>query len=246
MNACLGESRARGISNGNLFAFVLCAFIGLAGWGIIWLLTGFWETRQALVEELSKRAQSPLTTTGAMEETNPVQNPTLRETFAEMLRPNPEVEKQCRVMDERRRIARIRSSPVYRELKEWIAFARKANQETREKLDEENQQAIIRVLETKGNKKNREKITPLEALSQSGKASPPDSILEKLRYEVELGICSKRAVLKERFRTYSEFGKKDWLIFDHEVDELMDRLLEEIKTPYESNITDVIQVFMKN
>src|SRR6516225_2264072 len=256
---CLGRYQ---ISRGSTCSLLVCVFIVMAGWGIMRLSAGFWQTRRSQQEKIwvDEKVAAATKCVAAREyvkaaaildkvpsggkdtyqgkvrevyqKLNEARAAEMDEQFrnsveqAEILNHKQEKDRERRAGERR---AQIPSAPVYRELMEFVVFACKKNKTTRERLDREDQELLIRFLEAKGNKNQGQS---LESNVQAQGTDAPESLLEKFQEEMELLVSNKRAVMKERFRTNPEFSREDWPIFDKQVDQILDGLLEEIKEPF--------------
>ena len=117
-----------------------------------------------------------------------------------------------------RRVARIGATPIVRELAEFVALTEKRLGERETSTDD--QQLLAHALEEL-DVTDREEQTKL---LQDGKTQ------DETRDSIEEKISRERANVKERFRSYKDFDQIDWAIFDHAVDQELDRLLEEVKS----------------
>jgi hypothetical protein len=189
---------------------------------------------------------------GTLAELERVGNPSLRALYQETLRRNlaraqslrreirerQEQERLARAEAERRRAqqerarrdAKVRGTPVYRELTDFIARARKKDQDQRRALEGHEKKLLeASAFLLNGNK-------------QAANAAVLSNNLDRLRREQELEensirrwketieeqISKTRASIKERIRTYRGFDAADWAAFDQIVDWDLDGLWKEI------------------
>jgi hypothetical protein len=189
---------------------------------------------------------------GTLAELDRVSNQSLRALYEQTLRRNlartqslrreirqrQEQERLARAEAERRRAqeerarraAKVRSTPVYRELTDFIARARKKDQDQR------------RALEVYEKKLLEASAFLLNGNNQGANAAVLSNNLDRLRREQELEensirrwketieeqISKTRASVKERIRTYRGFDAADWVAFDQIVDRNLDGLWKEI------------------
>jgi hypothetical protein len=123
-----------------------------------------------------------------------------------------------RAREEReRREARIRSTPVFRELTDFTALTRQSHAQPEATLHERTlRRYLFRVLRINDRKEQRALLEE-PADRQEGKTP----LAEK--------ISIKRANFKERFRSYQGFDPTDWQLFDRAVDQALDQLLADVQ-----------------
>jgi len=116
-----------------------------------------------------------------------------------------------------RRMARIRGTPVFRELTEFVALVEKQHRGRETSADDrELLNAALAELEVT-DPRERDKLVQDEGAGQ------------QVQDRMEERISQKRANVKERFRSYQDFDRADRQLFDRAVDEALDRLLVAIR-----------------
>jgi hypothetical protein len=139
-----------------------------------------------------------------------------------------------KVQDER--IVRMQTTPVFRELQEFVALVRKQDKRNREVLAKEDRETVASLLQAqKVGKRTRAGVIP-DALRQRPDDNEAAMLAARWKDSLEEAISVKRANFKERFRAYQEFEKADWEPFDCLVDKELDQLVDAIHKPFEDDV----------
>ena len=126
---------------------------------------------------------------------------------------------------QRRREARLRATPVFAELTQFVAAARDQHHErqARRQEDERLLALLFRALRVKSPKQRAALWEELRE-RQAG------------RDTLEADVARARPTLKERFWAYKGFDDADRQAFDQAVDALLDSLLKEIQEPRRGSV----------
>ena len=134
------------------------------------------------------------------------------------------------------RLAHIRTTPVYRELTEYLALVRKQHRAFRSSTPDEDRRLLAALLAGSGKLNAQEQARLLAELKQRMAAPKSHENFGQWKDGVETAVSAKRAQFKERFHAYPEFAKADWELFDLLVDRELDRLLVEVRQPFEDDL----------
>ncbi len=143
------------------------------------------------------------------------------------------------------RLARIRTTPVYRELTEYLALVRKQHRAFRSTTPEEDRRLLAALLAGPGKRDAPEQARLLADLKQRLAAPKSRQDFGQWKDGVETAVSQRRARFKERFRTYPEFTKADWEVFEPLVDRELDRLLVEVRQPFEDDLALGLEALLK-
>jgi hypothetical protein len=226
-----------------------------------------------LLKQLPEEMLSTFSRTGELPQIGEVRRPWLREVYRRTLQSNlaPELERRAMVeaqrlaqaeaerraeeeaarrdseqrrqeaerakKDKEKRAARIRRTPVFRELTDFVALIRKHNQDYRSATDKANRRILEAVFQGP--------ITGRHALAKLPQHPVADKVFRQWQETALERASAKRANVKERFRTYPEFQKADWDLFDQLADLELDRLLEEIRQTPEDDIGEGLRVLLR-
>src|SRR5262249_14198711 len=192
---------------------------------------------KVLLKELSDEALAKLAPTDGLPDLNRVSHLGLRAIYHETLARNAryEVERraelqrqgeEARLADQRRRQAtqakrdaRIRATPVFRELSDFVERTRRTHKGQEPSAEEVRLQLyVVRQL------KIRDPIQKQQLFEET--PDQPDT-----RRQLQAQISRLRAAVKERFRglAYREFDQGDKEVFDQAVDRELDQLVSELK-----------------
>jgi hypothetical protein len=130
--------------------------------------------------------------------------------------------------DRARHLARLRATPVFRELTEAVTGIRKQLEEQHRFVQQDDDQLLATLLQGNGDKDPSEQLRIMKMLDERQQHQNRDECFKLWQESVAEKVSVKRAHIKERFRTYQEFGKADWPIFDALVDRELDQLVEEL------------------
>jgi hypothetical protein len=164
---------------------------------------------------LSDAALGTFAATGRLTDMPAFSNAKLSALFLETLRRQLPAEQQRRAEILGRRQARIGGTPIYREL---LDFVRLTRQDLQPKADDDSR--LVGLLLDELGVREADERKAISAQLRPNQQPAPQGIAAR--------ISSKRANLKERFRTYRDFDKVDWQIFDGAVDWYLDQLLTEL------------------
>jgi hypothetical protein len=134
------------------------------------------------------------------------------------------------------RLVRIRATPVYRELTEYLALVRKQHRAFRSTTPEEDRRLLAALLAGPGKLNAQEQALLLADLKQRLAAPKSRADFGQWRDGVETAVSARRAQFKERFHAYPEFTKADWGLFDPLIDRELDQLLVEVRQPFEDDL----------
>jgi hypothetical protein len=155
-------------------------------------------------------------------------------------------EEQKRKLEElAKRLERIHHTPVFREMTEFLALVHKQERAYRDECDKGGRHILDILFQKPGSEAGADSGKTLEEL-----IILPD-IDTKKQFDAWLAvteekISGKRAHYKERFRTYSDFDKGYWELFDQEVDKSLDQVLEEVRRPLEDNLAEGLRALIGN
>ncbi len=134
------------------------------------------------------------------------------------------------------RLARIRTTPVYRELTEYLALVRKQHRNFRQSTPEDDRRLLAALLTGPGQRTPEERARVLAELKQRLAVPRSHDHFDQWKDGVEAAVSSKRALFKERFHAYPVFTKTDWILFDSLVDKELDHLLVEVRQSVEDDL----------
>jgi hypothetical protein len=134
------------------------------------------------------------------------------------------------------RLARIRTTPLYRELTEYLALVRKQHQRFRHATPDDDRRLLTALLTGSGKLKPEERAGVLAELKQQLAAPKSNENFDEWRLGVEEAVSSKRALFKERFHAYPEFADEDRKLFDPLVDRELDQLLVEVRQSVDDDL----------
>lgn len=143
------------------------------------------------------------------------------------------------------RLARIRTTPVYRELTEYLALVRRQHRAFRSTTPEEDRRLLAALLAGPGKRDAQEQARLLADLKQRLAAPKSHEDFGQWKDGVETAVSARRAQFKERFRAYPEFTKADQNLFDPLVDRELDRLLVEVRQPFEDDLALGLEALLK-
>jgi len=207
-------------------------------WADLELATADDKARE-LLKELSDEGLAALATTGRLAEANRVSHLGLRVMYRETLARNGRYElerraelhrqgEKARLAEHRRRQetqakreGRIRATPVFRELSDFVERTRRTHKGPEPSAEELRLQLyVVRQL------KIRDPVQKQQLFEET--PDQPDT-----RRQLQAQISRLRAHVKERFRgpAYREFDSRDRELFDQAVDRELDQLLSELKLP---------------
>jgi hypothetical protein len=144
----------------------------------------------------------------------------------------------------RQQVARIGKTPVFRELEEFAAAIRKEQQEHQRQSQEQDKELLDALFQKAGKRDAGHKERVRKLLMQRNVSNIDANALRRWKDGVAKRISRKRAEVKERFRTYAEFGKADWPVFDREADQVLDQLANEIDRVHEDELGAGIQALL--
>jgi hypothetical protein len=168
---------------------------------------------RAHLSKLSDAALENLARRGALAEVHGISTPGVRAIYLDVLRRHLPAEVWRRQEAYAVREGRIRVTPVYRELWEFVARTRK--QYAAASTDGALFEYLFEELGVTNLEQQRKLFAELRAGQERGD-------------DLEAVISAKRANVKERFRTYREFDQTDVQVFDWLVDQMLDGLLKEL------------------
>jgi len=195
------------------------------------------EKAVALLRGLPDQALLRFGQDGTLPAIDGIHHPVVREMYRQRLRGQLACEQHRRVAaarlarekqlaearrvreEQEKRMARIQSAPVFRDLMEFVALMEKKHRDR--EADDDDPELLAIALEELGVTDPQEQ-SKLLGDRRSGQQAE-DRTVEQ--------ISRKRANVKERFRSYKDFDEADRELFDRAVDWVLDRLLEEIKAP---------------
>ncbi len=134
------------------------------------------------------------------------------------------------------RLARIRTTPVYRELTEYLALVRKQHRNFRQATPDDDRRLLAALLTGPGQRTPEERVRVLAELKQRLAVPRSYDHFDQWKDGVEAAVSSKRALFKERFHAYPGFTRADWDLFDPLVDKELDQLLVEVRQSVEDDL----------
>jgi hypothetical protein len=205
----------------------------------------------ALLKVISERAFNAFAKRGRLADLKLIGNDCLRTVYRETLRRNlpkaqavraadcrrreqerlarAAAQRQRRVQEQARRAARLCATPVYRELSEFIARARKQDKDHRTLLEDYDKKLVeASGFLLAGNQVNDPALQQELARVRREQAQEQKRIAG-WRDQLEELISRIRANVKERIRTYRGFDDADWKAFDQLADRQLDALWGTIK-----------------
>jgi hypothetical protein len=211
----------------------------------------------ALLQQLPEPALTAFVQNGRLAVLDRIQDPGLRGVYADTLRKNLPRAQQLRAeagargerarrareaarrRAEEQRLARLKQTPVYRELTEFVARTRNRDAANRRAMESFDKQLLDASALLLGNNagQNREAIKQrLAQVKQKQEQEQKD--IAGWTERVDEQVSRLRANVKERIRTYRGLDRDDWTTFDRLVDEQLDRLLKDVQKPYEEDLKD--------
>lgn len=145
-------------------------------------------------------------------------DPRARAHYRDTLHRHLPAEWQRREQAFARHLERVRSAPVFRELLEFVALTRRQHGGGRDTA-REDQRLLGYLFDEFGVTDPTQRHALANDLGGGRRAMAG----------IEEAISQKRANAKERFRTYPDFDRADWELFDRAVDWELDQLLAELR-----------------
>jgi hypothetical protein len=214
----------------------------------------------ALLRRLSEPALAAFAQTGRLGDIDLVSNNYLRSVYRQTLRrslPRAEAERtEARRRQEKERLARLeaeskrlaeeqarrearlRATPVYREVCEFIARARNRDRERRKLLDGCDKKLLEASAFLLVGNQDQGKAQDLRQDLERVKREQANEQRRFARWKDDLedGISRIRANVKERIRNYKGIEAADWQVFDHIVDAELDGLWKDIQKGDEDHL----------
>jgi hypothetical protein len=161
------------------------------------------------------------------------------QTLRQEIRRRQEQERLARAEAERKRVleekarrdAKVRATPVYRELSDFIARARKKDQQNRKTLEGYEKKLLeASAFLLAGNNQGKKAAAGNVNLAWVQREQErEEQNIRQWKEKVEEQISQTRAGMKERIRIYPGFDAADWAAFDQVVDRELDGLWKEIQ-----------------
>lgn len=144
------------------------------------------------------------------------------------------------------RDARIRQTPVYQELREFVIRTGQRVRERRQTIEGDQRKFLAALLDgiktNEAQEKTKALTQLLSRLQRETRDQPKGLDLEA----IEDHIASKRAQAKERFRLYKNFNESDWGEFDRAVDQELETLVKEIHAPADDDLAAGLRALAAN
>src|SRR5262249_15457568 len=136
------------------------------------------------------------------------------------------------------RVARVRSTPVFRELTDFAAQVRNQDHENHGSFASDDLRLIASLFQQLANAQRK----VLEEWTRRQDNRAYVVFLKEWRKTIEKQVSEKRAQVKERFRSYPGFDQSDRTLFDRLVDKELDDLLKQVLEPYEDDFVEGLRL----